>query len=124
MGFQGRNFTIFDGCGRELDGFGGELDGGVDAVEVDEVPDVLAEGLWAPIDIVANGLAAGEVVGIKFVANKAVADRLFGGDGLGEEPAAKGKDGDVADAGSAFWEEGDREAVSEAFGHALCGLSG
>ncbi len=54
--------------------------------------------------------------------DEAGGDRLLVGEGHGEQAAAEGEGGDVADAGGAFGEEDDGEVVAEAFGHALGGL--
>ena len=123
-GFFGGELAIFDGGLGEGDGLGREVDGGVDAVQIDEVPHVLPEGFGAPVDVVTGGLAVGEVAGVEVVVDEAGGDGLLGGDGLGEKAAAEGECGDVADAGGSFGEEDDGKAVAEAFGHALCGLGG
>ncbi len=124
FGFDGGYFAVGDGFRREGDGLVGEADGGVEAVEVDEVPHVIPEGLRAPVDVVVGGLATGEVVGGEVVVDEAGDDGLVGGDGLREQAAAEGKHGDIAFAGGAFGEEDDGEAVAEAFGHAFCGFGG
>ena len=103
---------------------GREVDGAVDAVEVGEVPEVLPEGLLAPVDVVAGGLAAGEVVGGEVVVDKAGGDGLVCGHSLGEDAVAEGEGGRVADAGGAFGEEDYGEVVAEALGHAFGGLGG
>ena len=123
-GFFGSYFAVFDGGLGESDGLGGEGDGGVESVEVDEVPHVLPEGFGAPVDVVAGGLSTGEVVGLEVVVDESGGDRLAGGDGLGEEAAAERERGDVADTGGSFGEEDDGEAVAEALGHAFAGLGG
>jgi hypothetical protein len=86
----------------------------VEAVEVDEVPHVIPEGLRAPVHIVVGGLAACEVVGGEVVVDEAGDDGLVGGDGLREKTAAEGKYGDVAFAGGAFGEEDDGKAMPSA----------
>ena len=55
--------------------------------------------------------------------DEAGGDGLIGGEGQGEEAAAEGEGGDVADAGGAFGEEDDGEVVAEAFGHAFGGFA-
>ncbi len=123
-GFFGGDLAVGDGFGGEGDGGVGEADGGMDAVEVDEVPDVLPEGLVAPVDVVAGGLAALEVVGGEVVVDEAGGDGLAEGDGLGEQAAAHGHHGLVADTGGAFGEEDDGELVAEALAHAFGGFGG
>jgi hypothetical protein len=122
-GFVGGDFAVGYAGGGEGDGLGGEVDGGVDAVEAGEIPHVLPEGLGAPVDVVAGGFAGGEVAGVEVIVDEAGGDGLFGGDGLGEKAAAEGERGNVADTGCAFGEEDDGEAVAEAFGHAFSGFS-
>ena len=65
LGFAAGDLAVVEGGFGEGDGLGGEGDGAVDAVEVGEVPEVLPEGLLAPVDVVAGGLAAGEVGGVR-----------------------------------------------------------
>ena len=76
----------------------------------------------APVDIVAGGLAAGEVVGSELVVDEAGGDGLLVGQRQREDAAAEGEGGNVADAGGAFGEEDDGKVIAEAFGHAFGGL--
>ena len=106
----------------ERDGLGGKGYGAVNAVEVGEVPEVLPQGFVAPVDVVAGGLAAGEVAGAEVVVDEAGIDGLLVRDGEMEKAAAEGERGDVTNTGSAFGEEDDGEVIPKAFGHALCCL--
>ena len=122
LGFVAGDLAVFE-CGLGEDyWFGGEVDGAVNAVKVGEVPEVLPEGLVAPVDVVAGGLAAGEVVGTEVVVDEAGGDGLFVGDRKVEKAAAEGEGGDVANAGGAFGEEDDGEVVAKALGHAFGSL--
>ena len=82
------------------------------------------EGLGAPVDVAAEGLAGCGVGGREGVVDEGGAHGGGGFDGLGDEAAAEGEGGLVADAGGAFGEEDDGEAVAEALGHAFGGLGG
>ena len=122
LGFVAGDLAVLERGFGEGDGFGREVDRAVNAVQVGEVPEVLPEGLRAPVDVVAGGLAAGEVVGAEVVVDEAGGDGLLVGDRQVEQAAAEGEGRDVADAGGAFGEEDDGEIVAEAFGHALGGF--
>lgn len=124
LSFGSGDLAVLQSGFGEWDGLGREVDGAVDAVEVGEVPEVLPEGLRAPVDVAAGGLAAGEVVGSEVVVDEAGGDGLARSDGHGEQAVAEGEGGLVADAGGALGEEDDREAVAEAFRHALAGFGG
>ena len=89
-GFYGGDLAVGKGGFSEWDGSGGEVDGAVDAVEVGEVPEMLPEGLGAPVDIVASGFAAGEVARGEVVVDEGGGDGLVGGEGLGEDAVAEG----------------------------------
>jgi len=122
LGFVAGDFSVFESGFGEGYGFGGEVDRAVDAVQVGEIPEVLPEGFVAPVDVVACGFAAGEVVGSEVVVDEAGGDGLFVGDGEVEEAAAEGEGGHVANAGGAFGEEDDGEVVAKALGHTFGGL--
>lgn len=121
-GFFCGDLAVLDGFLREGDRFRCKVDGGVDAVKVGEVPDMLPESLRPPVDVVACGLAAGKVVGGEIVVDEAGDDGFSGGDGLGEKTTAHGHARFVADASRAFGKEDDGKAVAEALSHAFCGL--
>jgi hypothetical protein len=123
-GFFGGYLAVGGGGRGEGYGFGGEVDGGVHAVQADEVPHVLPESFGAPMDVVAGGFACGEVAGEEVVVDEAGGDGLVRGDGLREEAAAEGERGNIADAGCAFGEEDDGESVLESPGHAFGGFGG
>jgi len=91
-------------------------------VKIGEVPEVLPEGFMAPVDVVAGGLTASEVVGTEVVVDEAGGDWLFVGDGEVEKAAAKRERGDIADAGGALGKEDDGEVVAKALSHAFRGL--
>jgi len=82
------------------------------------------EGLGAPVDVAAEGLAGCGVGGREGVVDEGRTHGSGGFDGLGDEAGAEGEGGFVADAGGAFGEEDDGEAVAEALGHAFGGLGG
>jgi len=111
------DLAVLEGGFGEGDGLGGEVDGAVNAVEVGEVPEVLPEGFVAPVDVVAGGLAASEVVGSEVVVDEAGGDGLLVGDGQVEKAAAEGEGWNVANAGGAFGEEDDGEVIAETLGH-------
>jgi len=119
LSFTTGDLAVLEGGFGEVDGLGGEGDCAVDAVQVGEVPEVLPESLRTPVDVVASGLAASEVVRTEVVVDEPRGDGLLVGDGQVEKSAAEGEGGDVANAGGAFGEEDYGEIVAKALGHAL-----
>jgi len=122
LGFVAGDLAIIERGFGEGNGFGCEGDGSVNAVEVGEVPEVLPEGLVAPVHVVACGLAASEVVRTEVVVDETGGDGLVVCDSEVEEAAAERESWNVANAGGAFGEEDDREVVAEALGHAFGGF--
>ena len=122
LSFVAGDLAVLEGCFGEGDGFGGEVDGAVNAVEVGEVPEVLPEGLVAPVDVVAGGLAAGKVVGREVVMNEAGGDGLLVGDRQVKKPAAERERWNITNAGGPLRKEDDREVIAKALGHAFSGL--
>ena len=118
----GSDFPVGNGSWGKRNGFGGEVDGGMHAVEIDELPHVVPEGFRTPVNVVAGGFAGGEVAGVEVVVNEADGDGLFGGDGLGEEAAAERERWDVAYSSGALGKEDYGQTVTKTFGHAFGSL--
>ena len=122
LGFVACDLAVLEGCFGEGDGRGGEGYSAVHAVKVGKVPEVLPESFVTPVDVVACGLAASQVVGSEVVVDEAGGDGLFVGDREVKKSAAKRKRRNVAHAGGAFGKEDHGKIVAEALGHALGGL--
>lgn len=120
--FDAGDLAVFEGGFREGDGLGREGDGAMDAMQVGEVPEVLPEGLSTPVDVIAGGLAAGQVIWTQVVVDESGGDWLLIGKCKREKTAAEGQGGNIANAGGAFGEEDDRKIVAKSLGHAFGGL--
>lgn len=119
LGLVAGDLAVLESSFRKRDRFRGKGYGAVNAVEVGEVPEMLPQGLVAPVDVVAGRLAASEVVGTEIVMDEARGDGLFVGDRQMQEAAAKRERGNIPNAGGAFGEEDDGQVVAEALGHAF-----
>src|SRR5665213_4138396 len=89
MGFQSGCFAVGTGEIAENDGLVRELHGGVQTMQRQEAPDMGNKALRTPMDVVAEGLAGGDIAGRDGVGDEGGDNRRAGFDGLGDQAAAE-----------------------------------